>query len=169
MMRFLFIFLLSVPFVSANAQVKSDADYLREYQERISKEYINKIYIPADLADSHQQLDEVMERDAKIKFMTLTEIEATKKYHFILGRWVIKNWSLDEGSRLSKYMRDKGVFRSDDMAKYILLTYHRYLHGNPLGEEELLIQLAEKYAKEKAKRAAGQELLHSETRKRKQN
>ena len=132
------------------------------------KEYLDRVYIPKDLEDAHKQLDIVMEEEAKIGFMRLSDAEASRKYHFVLGRWLIKNWSLDRGSRLSGYLRSKGIFRPDDMAKFVVQTYHRKLHMRPLGEAELLAAIEKKYAAEKEERSKYKQVLSTETRVRKQ-
>lgn len=152
----------------AFAQSKTDAQYMKEYNARLHKEKIDRIYIPKDLADAHDQLDILMDSEAKLGFMKLSDAEAASKYHFVFGRWLIKNWSLDRGSRLSAYLREKGVYRSDDMAKFLIQTYHRKLHMRPIGEEALLAELALRYAAEKEERSKYKQVLSSEKRIRKQ-
>jgi len=168
MLRYILLFTFSIISVSALAQSKSDQQFIQEYQKRLTKEKIDRIYIPKDLTDAHDQLDLKMEKDAKLGFMKLSDAEAPRKYHFMLGRWLIKNWSLDRGSRLSAYLRKKGVFHPDDMAMYILQTYHRKLHFRPLQEDALLADLALKYAAEKEARKKYRSVLKTETRIRKQ-
>jgi len=150
------------------AQTKSDAQYMKEYNERLQKEKIDRVYIPKDLEDAHKQLDELMDSEAKLGFMKLSDAEAASKYHFVFGRWLIKNWSLDRGSRLSAYLREKGIYRSDDMAKFLIQTYHRTLHMRPIEEDALLAELALRYAAEKEERAKYKQVLSSEKRPRKQ-
>lgn len=150
------------------AQSKSDAQYMKEYQARLHKEKIDRVYIPKDLDDAHAQMDKLMDSEAKLGFMKLSDAEAASKYHFVFGRWLIKNWSLDRGSRLSAYLRERGIYRSDDMAKFLVQTYHRKLHMRPLNEESLLSDLALKYAAEKEERSKFKQVLSSEKRKRKQ-
>jgi len=162
----LVVFLLMIA-MSAFAQSKSDAQYMKEYEARLRKEKIDRIYIPKDLEDAHRRMDEVMEDEAKLGFMRLSDEEAARKYHFVFGRWLIKNWSLDRGSRLSAYLREKGIFRADDMAKFLVQTYHRKLHMRPLMEDALLAELALKYAAEKEERSKYKQVLSSEKRTRK--
>ena len=152
----------------AFAQSKSDAQYMKEYNARLHKEKIDRIYIPKNLSDAHEQLDQLMDSQAKLGFMKLSDAEAASKYHFVFGRWLIKNWSLDRGSRLSAYLRKKGVYRSDDMAKFLIQTYHRKLHMRPIAEEALLAELALRYAAEKEERSKYKQVLSSEKRIRKQ-
>lgn len=164
MLRYILLFLFAMVAVMSFAQSKSDAEFIKEYEARLQKEKIDRIYIPKDLTDAHDQLDVLMEKDAKLGFMKLSDAEAPRKYHFVLGRWLIKNWSLDRGSRLSAYLRDRGVFRPDDMAKFILQTYHRKLHFRALGEEALLADLAARYAIEKEERSKYKKVLKQEKR-----
>lgn len=168
MLRYILLFSITIISTAAFAQSKSDQQFVKEYEKRLTKEKIDRIYIPKDLADAHDQLDLKMEKSAKLSFMKLSDAEAPRKYHFVLGRWLIKNWSLDRGSRLSAYLREKGVFRPDDMAQFILQTYHRKLHFRPLQEETLLADLTAKYAAEKEERSKYKQVLKSETRIRKQ-
>lgn len=169
-MRFCILIVMALVFGSSSidAQSKTEEQFQKEYEARTQKEYLDRVYIPLDLSDAFKELDKKMEPKAKVGFMTLTEDEAPRKYHFVLGRWMIKNWSLDRGSRLSLYLRGKGIFRPDDMAKFITLTYHRHLHNRPLQEEVLLAELAQKYAAEKEQRAQFKTVLHTETRTRNQ-
>ena len=103
---------LTLTMTSTYAQTKTNDQFQKEYEARTQKEYLDRVYIPLNLEDAFKELDKKMEKEAKIGLMTLTEEEAPRKYHFVLGRWMIKNWSLDRGSRLSVYLRGKGIYLS---------------------------------------------------------
>lgn len=138
----------------------------QNYQERIKKEYIHGVYIPADLSDAFTRLNKLIDKDSKKKFKEVPEEIAVKKLHFSLGRWMIYNWGFYEGSRLSDAIRKMGVYHPDDMARFIIITYHRYLNKEELKVKELIETFAEKQEKEKEARKNRGKVIHKETRKR---
>jgi hypothetical protein len=62
----------------------------------------------------------------------MPEEEATKKLFFSFGRWITYNWGFYEGSRLSHSLSKFGITYPDDMAKLIILSFHRSLHRKPI-------------------------------------
>lgn len=109
---------------------KNDTE--KQYQQRIKKDIINGVYIPADLAECFMELNKKISKESKAKFKIMPEAEAATKLHFSLGRWIWHNWSFYEGSRLSVYLNKVGVHHPEDMAQLIIITYHRYLNKKPL-------------------------------------
>ena len=139
------------------------------YQKRIQKEYLNGVYIPKDLADCFIQLNRLTDDESKKKFKTMSEADAATKLHFSLGRWMIYNWSFYEGSRLSYYLKNLGISHPDDMAKFIIITYHRNLNKNKLEVKALIDDFAKKKEEEEKKRLEGGTIIHEETRIREKN
>lgn len=130
-MKYFFLSLVGLLTITSTAfGQKNDAE--KQYQQRIKKESINGVYIPADLAECFIELNKKISSESKAKFKAMDEAEASKKLHFSLGRWIWYNWSFYEGSRLSVYMNKVGVNHPEDMAQVILITYHRYLNKKPL-------------------------------------
>ena len=136
------------------------------YQKRIKEAYIYGVYIPQDLADAFAQLNKLIDKDSKKKLKEAEEEEAVKKLHFSLGRWIIYNWGFYEGSRLSHSLRQLGVYHPDDMARFIIITYHRYLNKKELKVKELMVQFTEKAQKEKEARKNRGTVIHEEKRQR---
>jgi len=159
-------FLVGVSQTYSQDPPSSEADIEKKYQERIKKNMIHGVYIPEDLADSFVQLNKLIDKDSKKKFKEVPEGIAVKKLHFSLGRWMIYNWGFYEGSRLSHSIRQLGVFHPDDIAKFIIITYHRYLNKEDLKVKELVEQFKEKQEKEKLKRKSRGKVIHEEKRKR---
>ena len=71
----------------------TDAEIEAEYQRRIKKEYLNRVYIPKDLADCFIQLNKLIDEESKAKFKRAPEEVVVRKLHFSLGRWMIHYWS----------------------------------------------------------------------------
>ena len=127
-------FLLTLATTHAYSQ---KSNFEKQYQERITKEVINGVYIPQDLAECFQELNKKTSEESRRKFKAMPEAEAATKLHFSLGRWIWYNWSLFEGSRLSVYLNKVGVHHPEDMAKLIIISYHRYLNKKPLEVKSL--------------------------------
>ncbi len=140
-----FIICFFVPFLSI-AQVKDTTyanQYAQEYQERISKAYINGRYIPKDVDDAMRVLDEVVDPDGQERFRVQPEDRAVKMIHFSFGRWMIVNWGFYEGSRLSHTLREKGITYPDDMASTLMYCYHRKLNDQPMQLDSLAAHFSE--------------------------
>ena len=129
---------------------KNDAESV--YQQRIKKERINGVYIPADLSECFIELNKKISREAKVNFKALDEETAAKKSYFGLGRWIWHNWSFYEGSRLTVYLNKVGVNHPEDMAQLIIITYHRYLNKKDLDVKNLAETLRAARDKEREKR-----------------
>ena len=117
-------------------QNEEEAD--QAYQQRIRKEYLKGVYIPQDLGDAFVTLNGLIDEESKKKFRSVSEEEAAIKLHFSLGRWIIHNWGFYEGSRLSHYLRTTvGLSYPDDMARFIIIAYHRNLNRRSLDVKPL--------------------------------
>jgi hypothetical protein len=134
-----------------------EREYESEYQTRITKTHINGRYIPKDIEDAMIELDRLIDEPSKQKLKSVPEEVAVRRIHFTFGRWMILNWGFYEGSRLSHYLKSKGVTYPDDMASALIAWYHRKLNGKPL----LIDKLASFYA-EKRKNEVHERLLKGE-------
>lgn len=155
--------------VSARLKAQAEAEQApteEDYQSRIKKSELYGVYIPKDLGDAFAQISKLTDEPSRVKFKSMTEEDARHKLHFSLGRWIINNWGFYEGSRLSKYLNDVGLFEPDDMARFIIITYHRELNGKPLGVKELVAEFQDMRQKEKDKQLQEGKVIHQETRKR---
>ncbi len=139
-------------------------EFEKQYQQRIKKEYVNGVYIPADLTEAFVELNKLISEESKNKYKSAPEDIAVKKLFFSFGRWISYNWSFYEGSRLSHFIKTKiGISHPDDMTKFIMLTFHRSLNKKPLDAKTLAEQLAQKRRKEWEK---SHQVISSEKKKR---
>ncbi|MCI5081744.1 MAG: hypothetical protein MRY78_08635 [Saprospiraceae bacterium] len=134
--------------MTAQKPAETESEWEKEYNARVRKSVINGVYIPKDLNDALNQLDKLIDSESKVKFKWLEEDEAVKKLHFSFGRWIIYNWSLYEGSRLSVYFQQIGVTYPDDIAKLLMRAYHRKLNRKDLDFPGLAKFYAEKRKEE---------------------
>lgn len=111
-------------------------EYQKNYAWRIRQTYLNEVYIPKDLTDAFVQLNKLIEDADKKAFKQATEEEVSKKLYFSLGRWIVVNWGFGAGSRLSHYIKGIGVNHPEDMAHFVIVSYHRSLNNKDLNVKE---------------------------------
>jgi hypothetical protein len=162
------IFLLF--FCCANAgQAQEDTTKFRseteKYEWRLRQSVLYGTYIPKDVNEVILELNKKIDAPSKAKFSKVTEDEAATKLFFSLGRWMTHNWSLYEGSRLSKYMQDLGIHHPDDMVRFFIIVYHRSLAKQPLDIKALVAKFNEKEEAQKKERLEKGTILHEEKRK----
>jgi hypothetical protein len=131
---------------------QTEAEFEAHYAKRIRLEVIDGVYIPADLADAHSELNRLADPKALVQFKQSPEDSIRRKLHFGLGRWILVNWGFEEGSRLSHYMKAKGVSVPDDMVEVIILTWHRQLNNKPLEMAEEIAAIDKRRSAERAER-----------------
>lgn len=124
----------------------------QEYQQRITKTHLFDVYIPADIGEAFTEFNRLIDGESRKKFKNAYEDQAVSKLHFSFGRWIIYNWQFYEGSRLSHYMRQLGVYHPDDMARVIIRSYHRYLNKKDLKMKEQVQEIQARLEAEKAKK-----------------
>jgi len=141
--------------------------FRKNYQRRIQKEYLNGVYIPKDVPDAFMQFNQLIDKESKQKFRKVNENTAVTKLHFSLGRWIILNWGFYEGSRLSHYLRTNlEIYHPEDMARFLILTYHRNLNGESLNVKELVEEIQQKQEVQRQQLLEQGTIIHEETRKR---
>lgn len=153
-------FLKSGP-TSANSQAEFEA----QYKKNIRKSKINGIYIPKDLNDAFRELVALSPEESILKYKEAPEAVVAKNLHHGLGKWMISKWSFYSGSRLSHKLKDLGLSYPDDMAQFILRTFHRHLNNLPLEQKELAAEYVEMREKEFEKRKKEAKILKTETKK----
>ena len=146
------ILLVALTSLFAQAQTKQDSIWERNYQKRILKTKLNGVYIPQNLGDAHARLNRLITPEARQKFKNMTEDQVRHKLFFSLGRWISYNWGFYDGSRLSHRLRKLGIYHPDDMAEFIMITYHRKMNHRGLDAKQLVGAMAEKRKKELEKR-----------------
>ena len=129
------------------AQSEEEKEYQRIYEERIQLSHINDIYIPKDLDDAFLELLRLSDTASITRFKLGDEEIVSKKLHFGLGKWMIINWGFYDGSRLSHKLKEKGIHHPDDMAQFIIRSFHRHLNQRPQEFKER-IQTIQAYRKE---------------------
>jgi len=146
---------------------ETEAELDSIYEARILMEEIDGVYIPVDLEDAFLELERLSSAADIEKFKSATEETVRDKLHFGLGRWMVHNWGFYMGSRLSHHLKELGLEHPDDMAKFLLVSWHRHLNGEPLAIEEQVKYYYEKREQERRDRAGSKEVINEETRKKK--
>lgn len=98
------------------------------YQANIKKTRIYGVYIPKDIEEAFLELDRLSPPESLAKIKMASEETVAKKLHFGLGRWMSHNWNFTEGSRFSHHLKNLGLFYTEDMIDFMLISYHRYLN-----------------------------------------
>lgn len=161
------LFFLSALFITniwAQDPAATKEEFEAAYAQRIKKDYLNGVYIPVDLAEAFSELNRLIDAEAKQKLKSVSEEEAAHKLHFSFGRWMMVNWAFYEGSRFTAYLRQIGVTHPDDMAQFVIISYHRYLNKKPLEVKERVAIYQENRKKELEARKRQGTIIHSETR-----
>lgn len=152
------IILSSLP-LWAQRPPETEKEYDKIYKLRIQQERIDGVYIPANLSDAFVQLHQLIDKDSKAKFKDMEEDAAVSKLHFSLGRWMIINWGFYQGSRLSHSLKNKGLHHPDDMAHFIIRSYHRSLNKQSINAKELIEELNKARQQERINRLQQGELI----------
>lgn len=137
------------------------------YEKRVLLEEIDGVYIPIDLDDAFVELERLSSPADIEKFKSATEETVRDKLHFGLGRWMMYNWGFYMGSRLSLSLKELGLEHPDDMAKFLLVSWHRHLNEKPLDVEAQVDYYYKQREAERLKREQGKDVIHKETRKQK--
>lgn len=136
-------------FTVAQTPEEMEANYAR----RIKMEMIDGVYIPMDLEDALSELERLSEPAGIARFKEAPEKLAARRLHFGLGRWILINWGLEDGSRISHYLKERGIHHPDDMVRTIILSWHRKLNGVPIDLEGQVAEIAKRIEEEKKARA----------------
>ena len=152
--------LLVVAFHGVAQEIITDKEaFDKQYQERIQQEVLNGVYIPVDLEDAIQELERLTDADMIEKFRNAPEDTIATKLHFSLGRWIILNWGFYEGSRLSHHLKEAGLSFPDDMARFIIVSWHRKLNDRPLEVEDQISSFQEMRKQEALEREKRKQVI----------
>lgn len=146
------LWLVSLICICGIANAQTEAEYKAEYAKRITMEMINGVYIPMDLDDAFSELNRLSDPKGIAEFKTAPEDSIRRNLHFGLGKWMIVNWGFEDGSRISHYLKQKGITLPDDMADFIILMWHRNLNAQPLKMEEEIAAIQKRMAEDQKKR-----------------
>ncbi|MEM9889157.1 MAG: DUF6794 domain-containing protein, partial [Bacteroidota bacterium] len=157
-----FLFCFSSSIFAQSKEQKQTAE--ERYQWRIQQSELYGTYIPRDLTDAFLELNRLIPADAKKKFEKASEEAVAKKLHFSLGQWMMVNWGFYEGSRLTAFMNKLGLYHPDDMARFLIISFHRSLNKAPLEVKALIGELVEKRENIKRERLEQGDILEETTR-----
>jgi hypothetical protein len=160
----LFVAFAALSEVCAQEPTSTLEEYEERYARRIRQTYLNEVYIPEDLGDAIVQFNKLISPESKQKFKAMSEADAATKLHFSFGRWIIINWGFYEGSRFSHYLKQLGLSHPDDMARFVVVCYHRNLNKKPLEPKVLIAELVETRRAAYQEKMAKQRRVISETR-----
>ncbi|MCP3931573.1 MAG: hypothetical protein GY705_21010 [Bacteroidetes bacterium] len=166
---FILFFFFFVPAFSQQKPAETAAEFEKAYKWRIRQERLEDVYIPRDLTEVFLELNRLTDKESKIKFKNIPEEIVASKLYFSLGRWIIRNWGFHQGSRLSHFLRNLGLYHPEDMATFIIIAYHRNLNKEKLEVKVLVEKLSEERKKEWEERKKKGTILYEETRKRPKN
>jgi len=102
------------------------------YNNRITQDSLNGIYIPQNIEDCFLQIDIFWADSTKELVKSWSENEFIANAHFGFGMWMRNNWGLWGGSRLQVYFNNIGIYHPDDMSGIILTSYHRKLNNKKI-------------------------------------
>ncbi len=136
------------------------AEFEQDYATRIKKEYLYRTYIPKDVNDALDQLDKKLDASAKQQFIGFTEDQVKIKGG--LKMWIINNWGFSYGSRLSHLLKGMGITHPDDMAEFLMVTFHRSLLKEDLKIQEQIEFYKTKRNKIQEERAKKAKLVKEE-------
>ncbi len=149
-------FILIILSICVVSSVRAQSEWAKAHQERyeqnILKEEINGQYIPINLHDAFDQLDQLSTEAGRAKLIEGEEEIVAERLTRGLGKWIIVNWNFYEGSRYSHYLKEMGVSFPDDMAQFTIVSYYRHLKGIPLQLKERAEIIYEKRKKEQEER-----------------
>ena len=127
---FLLVFIAINVSIGQTDPIENDLDI--PYDDRVQLSHLNGKYIPADLDDCIKYLIQVSDETGLEKFKGADEEIIASKLHFGLGKWMMSNWSLSEGSRYSHYLKNLGLSHPDDMVQFTIVSLHRHLNNRDL-------------------------------------
>ncbi len=132
------LIILFIVFASNLFSQNTPEEFEKMYQERIHLERINDVYIPKNVEDAMLELDRLTDSNVAAGLIQISEDSLASKLHFSLGRWMQINWGLEEGSRLSFYLKSKGLSFPDDMEDLLIRCWYRHLSNKDLEQEKLI-------------------------------
>lgn len=157
-MRYFFALSFSFVFICAGI-CQTVEEFEANYAKRIKEEMLFGVYIPADLEEAYAELNRLADPQGIISFKVAPEDSIRRKLHFGFGRWIMSNWEFEQGSRLSHYLKSKGISMPDDMVSVIIVTWHRRLNGRPERLNEEIAMINQRMAADKAKREIDKKVI----------
>ncbi|MGB3547953.1 MAG: DUF6794 domain-containing protein [Saprospiraceae bacterium] len=124
-----------------------------EDEIKFTTDSMRGFYIPENLTDCFNSLDEMYTDSLRMAIIELSEDEYSARNHlFGIGIWMRNNWQLWGGSRLSSYFNKVGIYHPDDMSGIIMHSYHRRLKGKAIRLDEQVKYYRDYWEKAKQKK-----------------
>lgn len=130
----------------------SEKRFMEKYERNIKKSRINGVYIPVDLQEAFSELTALSSKESLDKFKYADVDFVVSRLHYGLGRWIIVNWNLYDGSRISHHLKTYGVTHPDDQVRFLLHTYHNHLNSKDLNMEGVAAEILADRVKELERR-----------------
>lgn len=136
---FILLGLIFQPVFGQKGKKEYESQFKEKYEENIQKEYLYGRYIPANVDEAIVELDKLLAPEVKQRFLALPDSLAGPKGVNTIGPWLLRNWNLYNGSRLSHFMKTElSISHPVDMAYYVLILYYNDQNNIPYEKEELL-------------------------------
>ena len=129
---------------SAQIDLSAQVDSYDNYQWRIKQQYLYDTYIPLNPQEAFLELESKSQTKALQKFAAVSEDSIYGRLQLSLGKWIVKNWQLNKGSRLSHYFYEAGLAHPEDMAEFLIIGFHRYLNERDLFTDRLIERLVKR-------------------------
>lgn len=159
-MKYILYLILLCP-ILGQAQSAEELAYKKKYEENIKLAYINDVYIPEDVMDAMKQIDLLSDEAGRAKMIEAPEEVIASRLVKGLGKWMTLKWNFYEGSRLGHHLKEYGVSHPEDMSRFLIVSYHRYLRNVPLELEARGQALFEKRKEDQEKRNALKKVIKS--------
>ncbi len=115
-----------------------EEQWLNEDKDKLNVDTLRGNYIPEDLKDCFSQIDATCPKEVRDDIKSWDEEIFVERAHFGLGLWIINTWRLWEGSRLSDFFNNEGIYQPNFMTDIILKGYHQYLNQKDVQLSELV-------------------------------
>ena len=158
--------LLSTAAFAQGDPAATEEQHENSYEWRVRQERLFDVYIPRDLGEVFNQLNQLSEASGRENFRRLSEQGAATKPFFGLGSWMSHNWGFYGGSRLTAYLNQLNLYHPDDMTRFLLVMYHRHLNKKPLDPQPVVEGLLKlRREQEQEKLLENGEVIYEESRK----
>ena len=135
-MRYIIFFSFLVALLGLRPNLNAQANLDSIYQANLTKKEINGVYIPASMKEAFRELVNLSSEASLDKLKAAPEEVAATKLHLGLGKWIAANWNFYGGSRFTKHLNELGVSYPDDMIRFTIVSFHRFLNQRDLELEE---------------------------------
>jgi hypothetical protein len=115
-----------------------EEEWKYEDKDKLNADSLRGNYIPETIQDCFTQIDATCPKEVREDIATWNEEDFVNNAHWGLGLWMINTWRLWEGSRLSDYFNNEGIYQPEFMSDIILKSYHRYLNHADIQTPQLI-------------------------------